>query len=278
MTTTLRPTAPEEHTDDGGRRRAFAITVNGRPVGALRLETDARFAHRVGRLVDLTVEPAERRRGRGTVAALAAEEVLRSWGCGQADVAVPDTATGALRLAAALGYAARWRTLAKELADPPPPPPEDSAHRPLTEAEYQPWLAAERASYARSWTERGVPPEWAAFRANAATEAALPQGLATAGVLVHVLEHAGTPVGSCWLTRTHEGARGEPAVMGVSVAPEHRGLGHGHTLLAHAERLVAERGAKRLLAHAFAGNLPASRLAASLDYRPLTHHLSKPLL
>lgn len=277
MTTTLRPTGPEERTADGGRDRAYAITVNGRPVGGLRLATDARFGHHAGRLADLAVEPAERRRGRGTVAALAAEEVLRAWGCGQADVTVPDTATGALRLAAALGYAARGRTLGKELADPPPPPPGDSVLRPLTEAEFQAWLAAERAAYARAWTERGVPAEWAAFRANAATSATLPQGLATRGALVRVLEHQGTRVGSCWLTRTDEGAAGDPLVMGVSVAPEHRGLGHGHTLLAHAERLAAERGAKRLAAHAFAGNLPATRLAASLGYRPLRHHLSKPL-
>ncbi|GAA3882593.1 GNAT family N-acetyltransferase [Streptomyces sedi] len=278
MTTTLRPTGPEERTADGGRARAFAITVNGRPVGGLTLSTDARFGHHAGRLTDLAVLPAERGRGRGTVAALAAEEVLRSWGCGQADVTVPDASPGALRLANSLGYTARWRTLGKELADPPPPAPEGSVPRPLTEAEFHPWLAAERASYAGSWTERGLPPERAALRANAATAAALPEGLATPGVLVRVLDHDGVRVGSCWLTRTGEGAEGDPAVMGVSVAPEHRGLGHGHTLLAHAERLAAERGAKRLVAHAFAGNLPATRLAASLGYRPLRHHLSKPLL
>ncbi|MDT0268939.1 GNAT family N-acetyltransferase [Streptomyces sp. DSM 44915] len=277
MTTTLRPTGPEERTADQGRSRAFAITVNGRRVGGLRLATDARFAHHAGRLLELTVQPAERRRGRATVAALAAEEVLRDWGCGQVDITVPDGAPGALRLAGALGYTTRGRTLGKALGQPPPPPPEESRPRALTEAEYQEWLAAERAHYAAAWTERGVPREWAAFRAHAATAAALPAGLATPGVLARVLEHRGVRVGSCWLARTDQAATGDPVVMGVRVAPEHRGLGHGHTLLAHAERLAAERGAGRLAAYAFAGNLPATRLAVSLGYQPLRHHLSKPL-
>ncbi|UED83063.1 GNAT family N-acetyltransferase [Streptomyces profundus] len=280
MTTTLRPTGPEERAEDGGRRRSFAIADNGRPVGALTLATDSRFAHRAGRLLDLTVEPAERRRGRGTVAVLAAEEVLRGWGCRQADATVDADDEGALRLATALGYQPRGHLLTKELKEPPAPPPAGSVARPMAEAEFQDWLVEERASYTQSWVARGVPERWAAFRADTDVDGAFPEGLGSAGVLLRVLEHRGTPVGTCWLDlgRTHEERveRG-PMLFGVRVAEEQRGHGHGRTLLGVAEDLAAGSGAGRLTLHVFAGNVPASRLYASLGFQPIRLHLSKPL-
>ncbi|WP_062215494.1 GNAT family N-acetyltransferase [Streptomyces sp. NBRC 109706] len=279
MTTTLRPTGPEERAEDGGRRRSFAIADNGRPVGALTLATDSRFAHRAGRLLDLTVEPAERRRGRGTVAVLAAEEVLRGWGCGQADATVDAGAEDVLRLATALGYQPSGRLLTRELTKRPAPLPAGSSARPMTEAEFDGWLAEERAGYARSWVARGVPEQWAAFRADTDVTAALADGLDSAGAVLRVLEHDGTPVGSCWLDlgRTPEEVKRGPMLLGVRVAEEHRGHGHGRTLLGVAERLAVESGTGRLTLHVFAGNVPASRLYASLGYRPVRLHLTKPL-
>jgi GNAT superfamily N-acetyltransferase len=88
MTTTLRPAEPERRGADGVRSRRFTVCVNSRPVGGITLGTDARFGPEVGRLDALSIEPADRRRGRAAVAALAAEEVLRGWGCRRIDVAV----------------------------------------------------------------------------------------------------------------------------------------------------------------------------------------------
>ncbi|WP_129838448.1 GNAT family N-acetyltransferase [Streptomyces sp. RFCAC02] len=118
MTTTLRPEGPPEPTPDGGRTRAYSIRVNGRDAGRVVLAAGpGRPA--AGRIVRLHVAPEERRRGRGTVAALAAEEVLRAWGCAGAEAAVPAGEAAALRLAAALGWRERVRTFSADLAAAP---------------------------------------------------------------------------------------------------------------------------------------------------------------
>ena len=72
MTTTLRPAGPEERGPDGSRARDFTVCVNSRPVGAIRLATDERFGPAHGRIVSLAVDPPDRRRGRGCVAAAGA--------------------------------------------------------------------------------------------------------------------------------------------------------------------------------------------------------------
>ncbi|WNI14714.1 GNAT family N-acetyltransferase [Actinacidiphila sp. ITFR-21] len=118
MTTTLRPTGPERREADGTRARTYAVCVNSRVVGGIALSTDRRFGPSVGRIDALSVDEADRRRGRGTVAALAAEEVLRYWGCARVETSVPADAEHALRITAALGYTERNRSMAKSLGVP----------------------------------------------------------------------------------------------------------------------------------------------------------------
>src|SRR5689334_24744466 len=98
MTTTLRPGGAEELLPGGGRSRRWQICVNGRPVGGLRTTALPRGDQWWGEIAELEVAEG-RRRGRGTVGVLAAEEVLRGWGCSRADVTVPAEAEGALALA-----------------------------------------------------------------------------------------------------------------------------------------------------------------------------------
>ncbi|RWZ72902.1 GNAT family N-acetyltransferase, partial [Streptomyces albidoflavus] len=105
MTTTLRPAAPLQREPDGTvRLRPYDICVNGRPVGSLSVGTAPGMGPTVGLLDGLTVQEADRGRGRATVALLAAEEVLRGWGCTLARCTVPADAGPALRLATALGW------------------------------------------------------------------------------------------------------------------------------------------------------------------------------
>ncbi|MEW1549120.1 GNAT family N-acetyltransferase [Streptomyces tsukubensis] len=118
MTTTLRPAGPERTGPESSR--GYDICVNGRRVGGLEIETGTPPGHRTGTIRSLFVEPAERHRGRATVAALAAEEVLRAWGCDVITVSVAPTARAATRLVVALGYAPTGRVLEKILAVPPP--------------------------------------------------------------------------------------------------------------------------------------------------------------
>lgn len=115
MTTTLRPTEPLRRYDDGTRSCQYQVCVNSRPVGRLHLSTYREFRDTVAVISELYIDAPERKRGRGTVAALIAEEVARDWGCTQMAGHVPTDAEPAQRLAAALGYVEHDGDLRKPL-------------------------------------------------------------------------------------------------------------------------------------------------------------------
>ncbi|MEU1620365.1 GNAT family N-acetyltransferase [Streptomyces sp. NPDC005722] len=277
MTTTLRPAEPEQRWRGGVRARRFHVCVNGRPVGETTLSTDARFGPAAGRIVALRVDPDQQRRGRGTVAALAAEEVLRGWGCRRIEVSVRTQDTAALRLAGVLGYVVRNRTMLKALPDVPPALPEGSVVRPMTEAEYPGWAARKREEYVRSWTRHGVPQAEALAKAEADDRAALTAGLATPGAVLRVLEDGGTgeAVGDLWVGRRDEDTG---FVLHVHVAEAHRRRGHGRTLMLAAERECVAAGLEWLGLNVFAGNEAAQALYGALGYAVTEVHLAKPLL
>ncbi|RLU84997.1 GNAT family N-acetyltransferase [Streptomyces griseocarneus] len=281
MTTTLRPTAPEQRTADGVRSRSYDVCVNSRPVGRIDLATHRQFGPGAGRILRLAIDERDRHRGRGTVAALAAEEVLRGWGCDRVEVSVDAEADVALGLAGALGYVERNRNMAKPLTTAPRLP-EGTGARPMTDAEYTAWDELARADYARSWAERGVPDAEAEAKAAADHRRLLPDGPATPGVILRVLTHHGAPVGTLWVTLRPDGPDDldEPGayVYKVEVAQEHRGRGHGRSLMLLAETEALTGGATTLGLNVFAGNTPALTLYESLGYRPTEFHLYKPLL
>lgn len=274
MTTTLRPTEPLQRSEDGGFSRRYEVCVNGRPVGRVHLATDREFGPSSASVEDLHIEPADRGRGRGAIAALASEEVVRAWGCTRIEAAVPAGGHG-LGLAAALGYVERSRVLDK-LIGAIPPLPQGSVSRSMTQLEFEAWGAAGRQNYARSWIERGVPAAQAYAKADRDYAVSLPQGRATEGQFLHVLEHEGVAVGTLWLgLREREG---DAFVMSVDVAEEHRGKGHGRALMHLAESDAEKAGRDRIGLHVFMGNTPALRLYASLGYQPVVHRMYKPLV
>ncbi|QOV39563.1 GNAT family N-acetyltransferase [Streptomyces ferrugineus] len=274
MTTTLRPTEPLQHNADGTRSRRYQVCVNSRPVGGVRLATHAEYGPTVACATELHIEEPDRRRGRGTVAVLAAEEVLRGWGCKRVEVSVPGDAEGALRLAQALGYVLRGRNMTKRLDGTPPDLPAGRVPRPMTEAEYGPWLAHEREGFARDLIERGIPADEAYRRADDGHAKYLPDGLATENTLISVLEHEGNPVGWLWLGLWPETAY----VLDVETDEEFRGRGHGRALMLLAEAQAIAGGRNRIGLHVFADNPPAERLYESLGYETTTYNLGKDLL
>ncbi|WP_327405383.1 GNAT family N-acetyltransferase [Streptomyces sp. NBC_01288] len=274
MTTTLRPTEPLQREADGTRSRRYQVCVNSRPVGSIHLGTSPFFGDSVAQILDLRIEEQDGRRGRGTVAALAAEEVARGWGCERIEASVPAAAEVALKMATNLGYVVRNRHMEKSLGDTAPELPAGSRALPMTEDEFAPWQAADRESVVRSLVERGVPEAAARTRAVEGNAALLPDGLATANMAFRVLEHEGEVVGTLWT-----GPRdGKAFVYKVEADARHRGRGHGRTLMLLAEAQGIALGLPTIRLNVFAGNTPAERLYESLGYEAVTHHLYKSLL
>jgi GNAT superfamily N-acetyltransferase len=282
MTTTIRPVTPEAELPGGGRGRSYAIMVNGRRVGGLNVSLHGGSVPGVGEISHLTVAPSDRRRGRATVAALAAEEVLRSWGCARITVNVPDgpDEEAALGLARMLGYTLRARNMRKELPDTPPALPPGSTGRPLRPEEFGDWVAVSEAGYAAEQVTSGLTPEQGLAKARADLAAALPHGLDTPDTVLRRLEAGGAGVGSLWVcTRVVEDPDRAPSawVFDVLVDEPHRGRGHGRTLMLLAERECLARGVHRLGLNVFADNAPANALYRSLGYRTFRHVLHKQL-
>ncbi|WP_327366315.1 GNAT family N-acetyltransferase [Streptomyces sp. NBC_01217] len=278
MTTTLRPTGPIQQGADGAKSRSYDVCDNGRPVGAVEIGTDPGFGAKAGVLRSLHIDESRRRRGRGTIAALAAEEVLRGWGCTQMTLSVMVDETAAQGLAAALGYAERSRNMLKELPSTPPELPDGVSARPMTDDEFAHWASDALRSYAQTWIDRGVPVDQAVRKAETSHAQFLPHGLASEGVHLHVLVHEDGVVGHVWVAR-HEMHPGMLVsyVFDVEVREEFRGRGYGRALMLQAERIALEAGDDRLGLHVLTSNTPALRLYESLGYRTTQYSLAKML-
>ncbi|MFC9942676.1 GNAT family N-acetyltransferase [Streptomyces pratensis] len=278
MTTTIRPAEPVQQGADGARTRTYDVCDNGRPVGAVGVSTDPAFGPSAGILHSLGIEEPHRRRGRGTIAALAAEEVLRGWGCTQVRLVAPADNGAARALAAVLGYTERSRNMLKPLRRTAPALPAGAAGRPMTRREYDEWAATSVGTYARSWVERGVPEDQARRKSETDHATNLPDGLATPGMYFHVLVHDGEAVGHVWVAR-REGPDGEGLgyVFDVEVREEHRGRGYGRALMHLAEEITLDAGLGLLGLHVFASNTPALRLYESLGYEVTQYNLAKAL-
>ncbi|GAA2931228.1 GNAT family N-acetyltransferase [Streptomyces mexicanus] len=278
MTTTLRPAEPLQHHEDGTRSRRYQVCVNSRPVGVTHLATHPVFGPRVARILDLRIDEPDRGRGRGTVAALAAEEVARGWGCERIEIDVPAAAEGVVRLVTALGYVERNRNMEKGLGTTAPALPAGSRGRPMTDAEYGAWEEHGKAAYARSWIDRGVPEDQAWAKSQSEHARLLPQGRATPGMLLSVLEHEGTAVGTLWLAIGDAAGEDRAYVFDVEADARFRGRGHGRSLMLLAEAQAVAAGKHVLGLNVFAGNTPAERLYDSLGYRPVRYAFYKELL
>ncbi|MFF9454943.1 GNAT family N-acetyltransferase [Streptomyces flaveolus] len=274
MTTTLRPTEPLQRAADGSRSRRYQVCVNSRPVGAVHLGTSPAFGDSVAVIHRLSIDEPDRRRGRGTVAALAAEEVARSWGCRQIQVSVAGDDEAGPHLAGALGYVLRTRGMVKTLGGTPPALPAGSSPRPMSPAEFGAWQTYQSEQYARTWMEQGVPEAEARAKARNDHRTLLPQGLDTENMLFSVLQHDGDRVGILWLALREDRAY----VFDVEADAAHRGQGHGRTLMLLAETQALAAGRRLVGLNVFVGNTPAERLYESLGYETTRYNYYKPLL
>ncbi|WP_042418478.1 GNAT family N-acetyltransferase [Streptacidiphilus anmyonensis] len=278
MTTTLRPTGPERIDELGSRERSFTVCVNGRAVGGIQLQASQEGS---GRISGLSIADRDRGRGRGTTAVLAAEEVLRSWGCTRAESTVEDgpEVERVLRWTRSLGYALNGRNMVKDLPSTPPELPAGLTARPLTAGEFEAWQEAHRESYAATLVRHtGRTPEQAAAKAAADHAWLFPQGLDSPGVSIHHLLAGGESVGTIWVSTATPTREAHPAwVFNVKVGEAFRGRGYGRALMLLAERVTLAAGVGELALNVHAGNVPAERLYDSLGYRPFRWAVAKTL-
>jgi ribosomal protein S18 acetylase RimI-like enzyme len=280
VTTTLRPEGPETDLPGGGRGRRWQVYANGRAVGSVRTARTGYDSFRIGRIEALEITAEQRRRGRGTVAALAAEEVLRAWGCTRIEIAVPVESTAGQALAAALGYQETSHKMAKALDQVPPETP-GLTIRPVTEPEFRDWLDEINEAYLAHLLRVGMTEPQALERVAADDARLLPEGLRTPSMTISRLVVHGEPVGSLWVAL---GGRklppdGRPLgwVLNVEVAAEHRGHGYGRALMLAAERHCLAAGVRDLGLNVFVANQPARALYASLGYRTTSRDYAKAL-
>lgn len=278
MTTTIRPLEPERQGPRGGRTRRYAVCVNSRQVGEILVGTK-RFGGTVsGEISELRIDEPDRRRGRATVAVLAAEEVLRQRGCARVEAEVPGGSDAALRLATALGYTERSRRMAKRLAAAAPPLPDGVVARAMTEAEFPVWMETESRGYAEELIGAGSTPDEARAKSDASNRELLPEGVRTPGAVLRILASGGTDVGTLWVAVSGPVDSAQAWVYAVDVDEAHRGRGHGRALMLLAEAECLAAGVGELGLNVFSENTPALRLYESLGYRVTTHCLVKPLL
>lgn len=150
--------------------------------------------------------------------------------------------------------------------------------RPLREDELPAYLATAEVSYARQMTElAGLSPAVAAAKARRDLDRLLPQGLATPGVDVLVVEDDGVPVGHAVLgAREREGIR-YAFVYDVEIDAAYRGRGFGRAAMVCLEDLARTRGLGTIELNVFGGNEVARGLYRSLGYEEAAVTMAKQL-
>jgi ribosomal protein S18 acetylase RimI-like enzyme len=146
-------------------------------------------------------------------------------------------------------------------------PGSDLTLRPLSAGEFAAWRDEEIADYARDIAENGdTPPAAARRKAEEDLERVLPDGLATLGHAIYVLEQGGATVGRLWLAERVMDDRRALFIYDIHIDPERRGRGLGRAAMQLAEDEARARGIGRIELNVFGGNAVARRLYLSLGY------------
>jgi ribosomal protein S18 acetylase RimI-like enzyme len=139
--------------------------------------------------------------------------------------------------------------------------------RPLRADEYDAWRRAVTDGYAAEIETLGDTPHDAArTKAEADMARVLPEGLATTGHSICVLELGGERVGQLWLAERTLDDRQVMFVYDVEVDEAQRGRGLGRAAMLLAESEAGAKGIGRMELNVFGGNSVARELYRSLGY------------
>jgi ribosomal protein S18 acetylase RimI-like enzyme len=147
----------------------------------------------------------------------------------------------------------------------PPALPDGFAARPMTEAEYGPWLRHSTEAYVESVVISGSSDPVGA-RAKADRDLAeLLRGLGTERMSLSVLESDGRPVGV--LRLGHHNPDTRMFVYNVEIYAAEQGRGFGRAAMLAGERLALAAGDRTIGLNVFGHNDVARGLYESLGYR-----------
>ena len=243
--------------DDPGELHAMVEPGSDRAVGFLAI------AAREGMslVTDIWVEPALRGRGYGRAARRYAEE----WAARHEPrlgivVSTDDPAAAALVADLPL----RVQKMVKRLESPALPT--GVTVRPMADAEFDAWLAADIEGYAADVADSGLLSSEEAREMSAkAYQEMVPDRLATPGYTWWCVDtDADRAVASIWIK--HSFAPTMSYVYSVETRPEHRGRGYGRSAMLAGEWATAQAGHQHLGLNVFGHNTVAIRLYDSLGY------------
>lgn len=223
---------------------------------------------------DLWVAPDHRGQGYGRAALDLAEQwasALTTPTRVTAQVWTDDPALSAL----SAGYVLRAQKMIKELPATVSLPDGVTA-RPITEAEYPPWLANEIVAFAADLADSGIHTAARALEVSRQDyQDLLPDGLRTRDQTFWMVEAAGEPVGAIWLC--HHTGPSQSFVYSVEVRPQHRGRGFGKAAMLVGEDRSLAAGDRYLGLNVFGHNTVAMNLYRGLGYHVLEQFRTKDL-
>ena len=133
--------------------------------------------------------------------------------------------------------------------------------------EYPAFVAASKAGYIHDMVVHGgMPPAVAEKKSEEDHLTILPDGLATAGQWIFVVESDGEAVGHLWVAERGTPERRSLFIYGVEIDEEQRGRGLGRAAMLLAEGEARVRGLGRVELNVFGGNEVARGLYRSLGY------------
>lgn len=150
------------------------------------------------------------------------------------------------------------------------------ALRPLREDEFEEWGETGRREYAADMVANGgLSAEHAENKAERDFVLVLPEGLATPGHWIFIVEVEGRRVGRLWFAERVVDGRTTAFLYDIHIDEAERGRGYGRAAMLAFEHEAANRGLTHLSLNVFGGNERARTLYRSLGYAENAVAMSK---
>jgi ribosomal protein S18 acetylase RimI-like enzyme len=151
--------------------------------------------------------------------------------------------------------------------------------RPMTDPEYERWLASDLESYVQERMRSGEPEEVARHEADKQQQEYFPGGKPGPGHRLLTVESEGAPVGMVWVGPHPKRPEHAESVwlFNIEIDASARGQGLGRAALDLLERQLLTDGRSELSLNVFGHNTVARRLYKSAGYREAAITMTKSL-